>query len=76
MGYYLIIVGMRSGEMSVIAPFRYTGLLFALAMGWVIWGDVPNTLAWTGIALLLGAGLYVLHSERGRARTELEAAPD
>ena len=76
-GYYLIIVGMRNGEMSVIAPFRYTGLLFALAIGFAIWGDVPNTLAWCGIALLVGAGLYVLHSERGRAaRAPLEAAPD
>lgn len=75
-GYYLIIVGMRSGEMSVIAPFRYTGLLFALVIGWAVWGDVPNALAWVGIALLVSAGLYVLHSERGRARAELEAAPD
>ncbi|HSV51617.1 MAG TPA: DMT family transporter [Burkholderiaceae bacterium] len=75
-GYYLIIVGMRSGEMSVIAPFRYTGLLFALAIGWAIWGDVPNALAWAGIALLVGAGLYVLHSERERARAGLEAAAD
>lgn len=75
-GYYLIIIGMRSGEMSVIAPFRYTGLLFALAIGWAVWGDIPNALAWVGIALLVGAGLYVLHSERGRARAELDAAPD
>jgi drug/metabolite transporter (DMT)-like permease len=75
-GYYLIIVGMRSGEMSVIAPFRYTGLLFALVIGWAVWGDIPNALAWVGIALLVGAGLYVLHSERGRARAELDAAPD
>jgi drug/metabolite transporter (DMT)-like permease len=75
-GYYLIIVGMRNGEMSVIAPFRYAGLLFALTIGWAVWGDVPNTLAWAGIALLVGAGLYVLHSERGRARAALEAAPD
>ncbi len=64
--YYLVIVGMRTGEMSVIAPFRYSGLLFALLVGWVVWGDVPNTLAWAGIALLVGAGLYVLRSERGR----------
>lgn len=64
--YYLVIVGMRSGEMSVIAPFRYSGLLYALLIGWVAWGDVPNTLAWAGIALLVGAGLYVLRSERAR----------
>ena len=75
-GYYLIIVGMRDGEMSVIAPFRYTGLLFALLFGWLIWRDVPNALAWCGISLVVGAGLYVLHSERERTRAAMDAAPD
>jgi drug/metabolite transporter (DMT)-like permease len=75
-GYYLIIVGMRNGDMSVVAPFRYTGLLFALAIGWLMWGDTPNALAFAGIALLVGAGLYVLHNERARSRAALEAAPD
>jgi hypothetical protein len=37
-----------------------------------VWGDVPNALAWSGIALLVGAGLCVLHGERSRARVELE----
>ncbi len=72
--YYLIIVGMRTGEMSLIAPFRYTGLLFALLLGWLVWREVPNTAAWIGIALLVGAGIYVLHSER--TRTLLDAAAD
>lgn len=75
-GYYLIIVGMREGDMSVVAPFRYTGLLFALAIGWVMWGDTPNALAVAGIALLVGAGLYVLHSERARSRDALAVAAD
>ncbi len=75
-GYYLIIVGMRQGDMSVVAPFRYTGLLFALALGWTLWGDVPNAVAFIGIALLVAAGLYVLHSERARTRDALEAAAD
>ncbi|MBC5767918.1 DMT family transporter [Ramlibacter albus] len=61
-GYFLLTVAMRAGEMSVIAPFRYAGLLFALFLGYVVWGDVPNALAWGGIALLVAAGLYVLHS--------------
>jgi drug/metabolite transporter (DMT)-like permease len=65
-GYHLIIHSVRLGEISVIAPFRYTGLLCALVLGWLIWGDVPNLLAWAGIALLIGAGLYMLHRERGR----------
>lgn len=75
-GYFMLTIAMRAGEMSVVAPFRYVGLLFALLLGFVVWGDVPNAVAWAGIALLVGAGLYVLHSERSRARAELEPIPD
>jgi drug/metabolite transporter (DMT)-like permease len=75
-GYFLLTVSMRGGEMSVIAPFRYAGLLFALVLGFIVWGDVPNALAWAGIALLVAAGLYVLHSERSRPRAELEPIHD
>jgi drug/metabolite transporter (DMT)-like permease len=67
-GYYAIVAAMREGEASLIAPFRYTGLLWALVLGFVVWGDVPNAMAWWGIALLIGSGVYVLHRERIRAR--------
>ncbi|NBO42964.1 MAG: DMT family transporter, partial [Betaproteobacteria bacterium] len=46
--YYLLIVAMRSGEMSLVAPFRYSGLLFALLIGYVVWDEVPNSLGWAG----------------------------
>ena len=76
-GYFLLTVAMRGGEMSLIAPFRYAALLFALVLGFAVWGDVPNALAWAGIALLVAAGLYVLHGERSRAaRPQLEAIPE
>ncbi|MBE7369060.1 DMT family transporter [Ramlibacter pallidus] len=75
-GYFLLTVSMRGGEMSLVAPFRYTGLLFALVLGYLVWGDVPNGIAWAGIALLVGAGLYVLHDERSRPRPELEPIQD
>jgi drug/metabolite transporter (DMT)-like permease len=74
--YFLVIVSMRAGEMSLIAPFRYTGLLYALLLGYLVWGEVPNSLAWAGIALLVAAGLYVLQHERSRARAELKAMPE
>ena len=67
-GYYCIVVGMREGELSVIGPFRYSGLLWAIVIGFVVWGDVPNVLAWVGIVLLTGSGLYVVYSERRRSR--------
>jgi drug/metabolite transporter (DMT)-like permease len=70
-GYYAIIASTRLGEISLIAPFRYTGLLWALVIGWLVWGDVPNALAWAGIALLTGSGLFALHRERMRARVAL-----
>jgi len=73
-GYFLLISSMRAGDMSVVAPFRYTGLLYALVLGYAVWGEVPNALAWAGIALLVGAGLTMLHSERVRTREALEAA--
>ena len=58
--YQLIITSLRTGELSVIAPFRYSTLLFALIIGWLLWDDVPNPLAWLGIALITGSGLLML----------------
>jgi hypothetical protein len=57
---------MRSGDVSVIAPFRYSGLLFALVLGYLLWDEMPNLLAWIGIALLVGSGLTILQTERRR----------
>jgi drug/metabolite transporter (DMT)-like permease len=63
-GYYFVTVAMRAGEMSVIAPFRYSGLLFALVLGYAVWGAIPNSVASAGIALLVGAGVFMLHGQR------------
>ena len=59
-GYYFVILGMREGEVSVISPFRYTSLLYALLIGWAVWGDVPNGMALAGIALLVAAGVLMV----------------
>jgi drug/metabolite transporter (DMT)-like permease len=60
--YYLIVSCTRHGEFSLIAPFRYTGLLFATVVGYVVWGDAPNVIAWFGIGLLIGSGIYILRT--------------
>ncbi|MCW5644308.1 MAG: DMT family transporter [Burkholderiaceae bacterium] len=64
--YYMVIVGMRTGELSLVAPFRYTALIYALALGWLVWGDVPNLLAWSGIVLMVAAGIFMLRAGRSR----------
>ena len=63
--YYLVIVGMRSGDLSLVAPFRYTALIYALLLGWLVWGDVPNALSWSGIVLMVVSGLFMLRAGRG-----------
>ncbi len=73
-GYWLMINSMRHGEISVVAPFRYSGLLVALATGYIVWGEVPSAMAWAGIALLLAAGVYLLHDERRRREDDLPTA--
>ena len=64
-GYHLIIRATRTGELSRVSPFRYSGLLMAVALGWAVWGEVPNPMAWAGIALVIAAGLYLLRHPRG-----------
>ncbi|MEZ5649554.1 MAG: DMT family transporter [Burkholderiaceae bacterium] len=67
-GYYAMIAAVRNGELSVVAPFRYTGLLWALVLGFIIWGDIPNVVSWIGIALLLSAGMLLVQEQRRLAR--------
>lgn len=59
-----LIVAFRTGEISVVAPFRYVPVPLSILLGWWFWGDLPDGTAFLGIALVLAAGLYMLHRER------------
>ncbi|MDB5894170.1 MAG: hypothetical protein JWQ88_1701 [Rhodoferax sp.] len=74
LGYYLLVYAMRQGEISLVTPFRYSTLLFAVIIGFIVWGDLPNPLAWCGIALLVGSGLFILQRESARRRNGLADA--
>ena len=66
-GYQFVVMAYRSrAEFSVVSSFRYASVLWALAIGYVVWGDVPNALALAGIAVIVGSGLYILHRESAR----------
>ncbi len=67
-GYFCVVNSMRHGEMSAVAPFRYVGLLVAVLLGWLLWREVPNALAWGGIALMVGSGLFLMLEGHWRAR--------
>ena len=66
MAYSLMVRATRQSDLSVVAPFRYTGLLYALIAGYWVWGEIPNTWAWCGITLLVTSGLVILRRERVR----------
>jgi drug/metabolite transporter (DMT)-like permease len=66
-GYFLIVQAMRTGEISLTAPFRYTAVLFAMLLGYALWREVPDAPAWAGIAMLVGSGLYMMYGERRAA---------
>jgi len=58
--YYSLTVAMRIGEVSVITPFRYTRLVFALLIGVTLFGERPDTLTLLGSAIVITGGIYTL----------------
>ena len=63
-GYFFSIQTMRVGEVSFIAPFRYTSLLWALLLGFVFFGEWPDLLTFIGAGIIIAAGLFTLYRER------------
>lgn len=68
--HYMMIEAHRWAEASVVAPFRYSTLIWAVILGFVIWGDVPDIWLLCGSALVVGSGLYILHRETRVKRTK------
>lgn len=63
---------------ATLAPLQYLELPVATLLGYLVFGDFPNALTLTGIAIIIGAGLYMIHRERVTARqlvTERAAPP-
>ncbi|MCC6869326.1 MAG: DMT family transporter, partial [Burkholderiales bacterium] len=72
LAYVLTVRSTRHGDLAIIVPFRYSALLFAAVAGYLVWGDLPNGVAWLGIALVVGSGIHVLRADR-RARNPAPA---
>ncbi|UMA64804.1 DMT family transporter [Roseivivax marinus] len=70
--YFALTLAMRTGEVSVVAPFRYARLLAALILAFVVFGERPDWPTLAGAALIVGSGLYTLWRAR---RTSGQMAP-
>jgi drug/metabolite transporter (DMT)-like permease len=67
-GNFLVVFAFRQGEVSAIAPFRYTVLLWAGIGGYLAFGELPDRWALAGAALIMSSGIYALHREEVRKR--------
>ncbi|MDQ1900076.1 DMT family transporter [Paracoccus sp. WLY502] len=73
LGYITMVVATRLAEISVIAPFRYSRLLFAMLLAVAIFGERPDAATLLGAALIAGAGIYAMWREARLRRARLTA---
>jgi drug/metabolite transporter (DMT)-like permease len=62
------ITAMRTGEIAVVAPFRYSVTLWAVLAGYLVWRETPDIASWVGIAVVTAAGVYTFLREQRLAR--------
>jgi drug/metabolite transporter (DMT)-like permease len=63
-GYWAVTAASRRGEVSVVAPFRYARLIFAIAIGAIFFAEWPDMLTLCGAGLIVASGLYSFGRER------------
>lgn len=70
-GHLLVVIAINRTPASLLAPFGYMEIVSATALGWWIFGEWPDQLAWLGIAVIVGSGMYVLFRENQQSSASL-----
>ncbi|MCK5923945.1 MAG: DMT family transporter, partial [Methylococcales bacterium] len=63
-GHLLVVMGLNRAPASLLAPFGYVEIIAATALGWLIFGDWPDMLAWMGVVTIIASGVYVFYREQ------------
>jgi len=66
--HFVFAAAFARADVSALAPFEYTALVWATLIGYVIWLDIPSTEVWIGAVIIISCGLYVIHRESLRHR--------
>ncbi|MBB3066220.1 DMT family transporter [Limibacillus halophilus] len=69
-GYLFSVMAMRVGEIGFVSPFRYTVLIWAIILGYLVFGDVPDGWMLLGSLIVVGMGSYTFYRERQRRAQE------
>jgi drug/metabolite transporter (DMT)-like permease len=75
LGHFFIFLSYRTGATAAVAPFYYMFAIWAVGTGFFIFGTLPNTLALTGIALILISGVAIVLLDQRRKRLDVELEP-
>ena len=74
-GHYFMIEAFRYAEAVIVSPFRYITIIWAIALGYLAWGDLPDNYVVGGIVMVVASGLYILHREFVVARRRKAERP-
>ena len=72
--HYVFTLAFARADVSALAPFEYTALVWATLIGYLVWRDIPSLEVWLGAAIIIGCGLYVIHRESLRRESPALAA--
>ena len=67
LGLTLLTQAYRIAESNVVAPFEYSAMIWGVLWGWLFFATLPDARGWLGIAIIIGAGLYVAWRERAQS---------
>lgn len=70
LGYIFSIKAMRIGDLGAVTPFRYSGLVFGLVLGLLVFGEWPDGVTLLGAGIVVATGLFTLYRERAVARPD------
>jgi len=63
-GHFILIRAFEFAPATLLAPFVYTQLLWTMLVGWLVFGDFPDGVSLVGMAIIVGAGLYLVGRQR------------
>jgi drug/metabolite transporter (DMT)-like permease len=71
---FLQVLAFRAAEAGLLAPFKYSSILWSITLGFLLWGYVPTLPMLVGIAIVVGSGLFILRREMAQAAAMSAAA--
>ena len=78
-GQITLTQSFRHADASLIAPFDYLSMLWAIAIGWFLFGELPQSIVMAGAGIVVAAGIFVIWRERRLGldrRSQKESGPN